>query len=504
MIILKRNYNKEKEIKKELDYVHKLAYEKRFEEAYEKLDYINLKYPENYMVKFEFGFLNFEQRKFKEAYEIFEQLTSKPNNMYAYYYMAKIKMLNSCFDEAKHIYKLIVENDFKNKNYALLELAKISKYNKKFDEALNYLDQIELCSKELDNAYTVEKADIYCQIKKYEESYNILNKKITNIHERKILNKALYILAYDENKMENYDESLKILERINEKDLKNDILRAQNYYYTNKYLECIELCNKVKKDDYNLEIILIKSYIRINELNKALNLLNKYVKENPDLNFLIALCYTKMKKIEEAKKHFQILIDKKSHYYINSMRQLMFIDIKENKDEEAYKKYRELLKLNAFKNDNITQIQKEQIGVYLSNKLNIDCEFENNNYATNQIKNYSYDRAKGYILEKIKNNNCKDINIDELLSYIHNNLIDNNYYENSLFDIYIIKDNSCFKEYDYIKVLTLPNTKKIINILPCDKYGYDNANENTKEIKIESQIDKFNKRFSKTLKKINN
>ena len=205
------------------------------------------------------------------------------------------------------------------------------------------------------------------------------------------------------------------------------------------------------------------------------------------------------KKLEEARKKFMKVSKENDFYYYDSLKQLIYIDIKENKFEEAYEKFLILDKNKYFEKNENSKSLKNNIYLILSTKLELP-KLSNSLYTTRQIYNYQIEVLKNY-LKKSKN---IEMELDEYLKIVSNNLNEQTYVENNLFDHYIIENPEKKFSQDYIKVLTIPNTKKIIFIHKSDKYGYDayEIEEDTKkEIKSESQIEKFNKSYAKVLKK---
>ncbi len=496
---------KNTKLQNELIYIRKLINNQRFNDAQKVIEQLS-DYEDNYLLKFEIGYLKYQQKQYREAFSIFETLSNKSNKNYAIFYMAKIKLLEEKYDEANKLFKIIVDNNYKNKNYALLELAKIEKYQENYQSALEYLERIEYEDNQLKNATLIEKANIYTKMNLYEKSNQIIFESIKTISEKNLLDKALTTSSINFLKLKQYDESLRILNRISNKNTQTKTIQAKCLFFQNKFISSRKILEElyenldIKHDVNYFEIIryLSKTYMKTNKIKEALKILNQNVKKYNDFEYLLGLAYLKNKNIEEAKKHFFNAKEDK-YYQYDAIKQLLFIDIKEENYIEAYKKYRLLNENDYFEQNEITKNLKNNIYIILSSHLEIP-KANNNLYSTRQVYNYQDIVLKNYIIESLN----IQMDVNKYLEIIINNLNDDTYIENNLFDHYIIENPEKKFKQDFIKISTIPNTKKILFIQKCDQFGYDayeTEEVEDKETKYESQIEKFNKRYAKKLKK---
>lgn len=492
-------------LQKELKYIHNRISNHRFEEAENAIENLMFEYENDYRLTFEIGFLKYEQRQFDESYSIFEQLKSKQNSSYAIYYMAKIELLRENYDQADELFQIIINNNYKNKNYALLELAKLEKYKENYDKALKYIKEIDEEEIPLKNAKIIEEANIYYKQEKYEESNKIISNIIKEITEKKLLDKALTTMALNYLKLQQYDESLKVISRICYETSQTKLIKAKDLYFQNKYISCKKILDEIinnpsKSRDINIfetNLYLAKTYMKMGQNDEALKILEPMEEQYNELRYIIGVAYFKKQDLKTARNKFMQVKDE-DFYKKDAIKQMIFLDIKEKKYEDAYKKYLYLLDRGFFEKNEASKNMLQNIYTFLSSKINIP-KLNNNLYSTKQIYNYQYSALKTYIQSQ-KN---VEMDIDEYIKIIKSQLNEETYSENNLFDHYIIENPEKRYFQDYLKVATIPNTKNILYVHKCDQFGYDayERNEtNETNIKLESQIEKFNKRYAKKLK----
>lgn len=195
-----------------------------------------------------------------------------------------------------------------------------------------------------------------------------------------------------------------------------------------------------------------------------------------------------------------------------AFKELTFIKIREESYEEAYNYYLKLINKKSVKlNQNL-----ERINIYLKYKLGLLNEEDIiiSNYFYSQLTNYDCNYALSHIKGK---HNCEpmyenskynnNISISDLYDCVK--LIINN--ENPTFydisDVYLIEfnyivGNANGKDTNIVEVTTLPNTKNILSMYPTGKNfpisikAYkEKEKPKINELKRESQIDKFNRRY---------
>lgn len=167
----------------------------------------------------------------------------------------------------------------------------------------------------------------------------------------------------------------------------------------------------------------------------------------------------------------------------------------------------------------------EAIMLYIRKKVgNIHTHYQlcPDEYMINQILDYSHER----LLEHVNRNVAvEDVNIDanipvfsnefpldEVIEYVRSNTPNDHAIYNGIFeDTYIYKYDLCGKigkkNVDYFKVLTFHDTNQILTIHPCIEGDYldytdiNYLNRNSNVGHVESGLERFNKRYVKTLDK---
>lgn len=242
--------------------------------------------------------------------------------------------------------------------------------------------------------------------------------------------------------------------------------------------------------------------------------------------YFMACSYKELKMYDKAIDWYKYNVDlnerKKSHYgAYRSYFDLYFTYYHLNMYKEAYalidkiEKYKSNLTEREIKEFEISQI-------VLKHKLGIEHLYDYKYpYINKQLSNYNEDEVLDYIKLYCESSNLpqytyffEKIDVDYLYYYIKENLI--NYQKSTLkmgLDTYFFsianigfdfaKKNAC----NILKVLTIPGTHQIINMYPVldtlDKalvldIDYDKLFKKNKEkVKTLSQIDKFNRRYSR-------
>ena len=497
----------EQKLQNELKYIHTIISNNRFEEAENLIEDLMYEYGSEHTIKFELGYLRYQQKNYDEAYEIFDNLKSKSNQIYALYYLAKIELLRENYDEAKELFNQIIINNYKNKNYALLELAKLEKYRKNYTIALDYINQMSGEDKALKNAKIIEKANIFYKQEKYIESNELINEIIKEITEKNLLDKALTTSALNYLKMQQYDESLKIINRVSFETTQTKLIKAKNFFYQNKFLSCQKVLEDILKNpdrqrDINLfetKLYLGKTYTKMRKNDEALKIYETIEEDLTELRYAKGIAYFRKNEFKKARENFEQVKEDEENYQKEALKQLLYIDIKEKKYKEAYEKYITLVERKYFEKSELSKKLQLNIYTFLSSKIDIP-KLDNGLYSTKQIYHYQYNSLKRYITGQQN----IEMDIDQYIRLIKKQLDDKTYLENNLYDYYIVENPEKKYSQDYLKVLTLPDTKDILYISKCDKFGYDAYEideKGEKIIKIESQIEKFNRRYAKVLKK---
>lgn len=197
-----------------------------------------------------------------------------------------------------------------------------------------------------------------------------------------------------------------------------------------------------------------------------------------------------------------------------ALMQLIYLEIKNKDYIKAYNYFEKLTDYSCLNKNEI-----KEINFYLKYKLNLLTEEDKKNkgYFCNQLLNYDEEKALEHIKLHLDENNCKrkhtiynkTLNINIVFNDIKIRIYDMTPDLSTLVDKYII-------EYDYIigsinnietntlKVVTFSNTKNILTMYPIikgskkdiiNKTSTYEEKDKVKQIKRESQIDKFNRKY---------
>lgn len=403
--------------------------------------------------------------------------SNHPDKKHAMLELSKVYNLAEKYEEAEKILIELINNNQDDKYFAYEALIQIKLNLKKYDE-------VEILIEKIKDNISIWKIKFYKgQMEQQKENYakasEYFNDIIENGTECKI--KSLYELSNIQKQEENYNKAINLLD---------NILINKNFYYIDALELKIECLIKIGKNEE--AYILIEELIDINK--KSIDIANLYLgtiefhKQNYDqaLNY-----YNKVTK--KNKRAYRDMIYKKICIYIK----------KEDYDM-AYQLFMEL------KNVDYTKKYLNKYGIleiYLNKKTNREL-LEPVNYVSSLVCEYN----KYYVIEHISRH--KEINenklnhtvfyshidIYDLYNFALANISNENFYNNSFCDSYII-EYKCVgynneKEINSIKVVTLPNTKQIVSIYPYD-YDLSIIKENQKN-KKKSRIDKFNQKYGMT------
>lgn len=267
----------------------------------------------------------------------------------------------------------------------------------------------------------------------------------------------------------------------------------------------------------------------------TLKKLEEYIKNYPNdystyayySNILI-----KLGKLDEAEKYLEKAKEYINDPYINEfkdktakLKALLAYDkfkilMYQGKYQEAYDYYRENKKILETKGYNL--YQAEMLCLKKLNLLDIE-KSESNSYVQNQIIDYSEEDFLDHIKRHLADYNkdldepnpvifAPDFPLEKVLSEIKKyipseNRINKGTYDNSYCFKYDENGKENNKTVDYIEVITFDKTDKFITLYPTQHPGYNfidlNYLKEKEEPKVKriSMIDKFNKRYGKTLDK---
>lgn len=538
----KRQYEKnEKKIDKhnETRNIRKTIDLKKYKEAQTMIDEALNENSGNIYVLYEQGRLYIGTKEYSKAKELFKYLVDidAPNKYFALYELGKIEARENNLSTAESYFKDIINSNHQDKSHAKLELAKVKRREAIYVEAELILK--DLIRNDASNRIFAELqlAEVYLMTNRITETDLLLSS-----------------LKYDKNniKIQNYVTLLKgrvDIERKNipaAKEKFNEIVKTRASqskkaltqlaiiaYGEQDIEEFKKLSSKILEikdgNDTEIKILLNKIYQACSQVDEARSLLkanlNNRNKDSISLTYLnLGILETFQHDIVLAKKYFNESLKVSDKAKKESLAELLFIDIKEENYDDAYMKINELINLASSEEDKENfQLLKLQLDLMTKNEEGYKDYILT--YRMEQLLNYSKERAIEHIKEHKREKSDKashgvfseDIVVEELYDWAQSYLTEENYIRTCELDIYVLDypnvGTFCGRKENYLKVITNPNTKDIITMYPYDKkrmYLPDIIEEIpqkellkqtekdkvlTKEIKRESQIEKFNKRY---------
>ena len=464
-------------------------------------------------------------------------------NCYILHELGKYYASLSNLKEARECFAKNIENRSINQYYSMYELAKIEKY------CGNYIKSLELLYNILDSNHP-EKFHAELEIAKVYIAQGRMNdaeKVLKSLADRNTANK-IYVLEtlvdfYIEKRQ--LADAFKTLNSIKDaiSDIEYQYYEAIIYYRGDRKLEGKEklqkIINKNSSFKYRAMFELAKLEYSIENFSNVLSLANTLEKEDIFYKFeasrLITSCYIQIGDVEKAKEHLKKMeigsayskycttylkgkLEMKNKNYIEAVKYFNATDINDKviyrdsvykliccyiKLEQFQKAYDLIEKLEELDYSNKYEEHMNSMKIYLCQKLNIDCNIKPCSYFEKQVVKYSSQRAIEHIKKhdnSIKNKHEKttlfssNIDIEELYYSIVDKLDETTLFDNTFADEYIISYPNVGEGIDYVRVITIPNTKKIITMYPYDKIYIKNE-QSKQKVRQMSRIDKFNKKY---------
>jgi len=277
----------------------------------------------------------------------------------------------------------------------------------------------------------------------------------------------------------------------------------------------MKINNEIKLEQ-NRRYKKIANYFKENKYDKVIRKATEYLEINPrnvQVRFMRARSYRELGLFEEALTDllYNIKIDNNAY----SITELYYLYYHLN----MYKEALELLP-TMYELDTINKYSLALTELVMKTSMGIDMKFteDRDEYIKNQIRNYdeekTFEHLKHHtVLNGKKSVFANNINLNYLYEIIKENI--NNSQKANVKEIlevhYFLIRNIGKTNYgyncDYIKVIVIPNTNKIIsmypveqskgskdNILICD---YDKLFNREQKVKTNSRIDQFNKRYNR-------
>lgn len=505
--------------------IHELLSNKKTSLALKSIkEYIN-KYSLDCYIIHEYGKYYTQIDNYNEAKGMFfKNIENQSDNMYySMYEIARIYKYECNYDKAIYYYEKIINSNHPNKCYPRFELAKIYFNLKNYEKALELLE-ILISDKAENYGYALELIiDIKLELNNIEEAeqyFLLLEEAWDNSNYKESENKFYKgEILVNKGKI---SEAKVIFEEIinnhlcNQKRAKYELAKIYSHHYnefekSNILLE--KLLNNQRHVDIDTLVLIISNYISMNDKENALNYME-------DLNELIDYYNCQSNYYDNLNLYFKARIEVIDKNYDNALiylnqtdkmltAQLWKIYLLISKEEyiEGYQVLQDIID-NQF-NKNFRDLFY-LLTVYFNETLNLKLQisYTNLTYLERMIIDYDKKIALEHISEhKIKNKKklthslfYENIDINELYDYVSNEIRNQDFIKLEFADIYFVKyKNVGYIENDicnYIKVICIPNTKKIISMYPINNvYKFVEEEKTDNKVKVNSRIDKFNKKY---------
>ena len=450
-------------------------------------------------------------------------------------------------NSAIKILRNLIDENRKNKLAAIYEYIKVCIYNRReLDTLEKYIEEL------IDKDYKRKESEFY---------YGKYCERIRDLDRAKIHYEKAKELGYMKAESSLAKLSLKShpISRVNENV--NNICNKEACSFDDMEIKIKilsrekkmdELYNTIKKTEQLLRqgkyinngniYLIFKSYIEISKIDEATKLYNKYkeyIKDEPSRKFYEARLDLCNGNFDDAIEKFKFVITSNSEYSHDSyyyLARIAYMNGEYDREKEYYDKMKTYksgvcytsLVYYYIRNNNredaikyLNMLDDNFIGANMAKYrmanvlLGLDVtEKDMRYYSTRQIINYDFEAAVEHIKEhqKVDEYNGyfrKDINIEELLIDVMTKIENMKPVFSELVDHYFINYDGIGingdDKYNYIEVITVANTNKVITMYPTLSSNifapnYDKKKKEefkTKVYKRQSQIDKFYKKYGK-------
>ena len=345
------------------------------------------------------------------------------------------------YEEAKKIFLKLLSSKHINKKYLYLELGKVEGALFNCEKAIYYFEEV-LKIDENDKYALLEMAVIETKVQDYENAlihYKKLYEVDTENREQTII-----CIGRTYIRLGRFDEAR---EEFNKPELVDPILHEQAEL-CNIYMDYCE--GKVDESIKALENIIKRGSVN---LGSALNDIGRM--------------YIDMKNFNKAREYLNMVSENDPMYY-NAQQYLMYMDLKENKYNEASEKLGKL--------DSSLFFYYPMVSFYIRANTGLIrmYELENERYYQQQVLNYDQELAIKHISEHLGESDRarihtifdEDLDVRELFVNVQNKISDMEYSSFAISDKYIVENDYEVATINgertkYIGVLTVLNTKNI-------------------------------------------
>jgi len=466
----------------------------------------------------EYGKYYSKQFKLSEARKCFEKNINdnSENICYSLFELSKIEKLERNYDEAIKCLHAIIRSNHYDKSHARIELAKIYTILENYDFAEDIL--LEILNEDFsEHTYEVAKS---CLIQskinsgKIKDAEKLLEELKENSNHPKVKFLEGQLEERKNNKLKAYEIYHEIIRNGRECTENASYELAKIEMEKGNYDEAIKVIDLFIDDNsirYNVEMFEIKinCYIKMGDYSKAKECIDKLISLNDKceniVNYYLGKIEFYTKNYFESLEYYNKIDETNFRTYRDSLYKKMCCLIKLERYEDAYNTFEELKRVDVSKR---YYGKYNTLELYLKGMMGQSCEVEPRCYIETLLIDYDYDLVIEHINKHKEPDETKishtifNENIDtyELYNYALDQINEENYLNNSFNDAYVFKYEgvgySNTKELNYVKVVTIPNTKKIITMYPYDYIVNLKTKEKDKtKIKKTSRIDKFNQKY---------
>ena len=530
-----KNKNFDKIEKEKINNIKFYEKQYRYNDALLLIDDFLYEYPDNNYIKVYKCLILLKLNRSKEGEELLVKIINNDDlkirdKLFAYNVYGKILSSLDKFDEAIHIYELLLNLSDDIELVPRTELSTLYLRQNNIKAALDVL-KIDGYNTRILN---IKRAYVYCKIGKYNKALSSFDIPIENKYnynpiecfDESYLNQSEnYVKGYINYRKRNYDEALTYL--YNALMPKNNLLYYKSYIIIAKIKiaslkvdETIEICNNLLNNNpkdgikKNIYSVLSKAYIRKSDYDTARNRLGNCEYDVIKTNTAFAKIEISRGNFEEAEKYLEFLDFNEYDIYscYDSYYRLALVKFRLGKFDEFKKIEEYFLNTNDQEIINNMKYEFRRMRLMIDIKENKQIEKKEYSYSENQIISYNSDLAIEHIIDHHKIN-CKfstfneNIDIKSLFNYAREIIKDKEPTCDSSYDRYIVKYNNIGKNLDgdninQLLIVTIPYTNNIITMYPYDGFESllimeDENKINKPKIKRLSQIEKFNKKYNK-------
>ncbi len=443
--------------------------------------------------------------------EIVAYLEKNPDDYYAYFAAGRIFENARCYDEAETFLLKVVESDNDNKYSAYGTLGRIYEAKGNLDEAIKYyklaisgpfletysiralsniyirqkryeeaFEMLKLIKKSSPDYYNLEVGKIYTDLKEYAKAKKYLDRIEDNINLKGFDRKVLIQKVIVYRSLFDYEGALFQIEKILDEDVKDTIHykalyeKANIYFSQKKYDEALETLKLCSKNNIKVAYLLgrineIKGNISDAKKDYLVSVNSSNVNIKQESAYRLGDILLEERQYDKALANYLEAVKKRKAFPTYIYFRIVAVYMRMEKYKEAYK-YLKIIEENDA--EIVDDYLYREANTFLKSKLNIKIDKNTLCYRESMLVDYSYNKMFNHINYYTVDTKPKFINytFDELYSIGKSGITPENKVETNLIDTYDLEVSEVGifkgKTTDKLRVVTIPNTKKIIDMYP--------------------------------------